>query len=243
MSSKSDQPHAVLYRFFDPGLDLDAPSSRSVALRDGSNYKETTVTTKLSKPEPSLLPGRRLGSIIGAVFGIVYIEVNASSLPVTLMLILRILGAAVFLLVLISMWLEGPQPSMAHEEPPVGLDARFWLIVALEAAGIVAGSAVLRAVGLGSATVAWVSVVVGIHFLALAAVWRVSVFRPLGTAIALCGASAIAAATVGAGAAWVGILGGVLPGGLLLYAATRRATTVLPSLTRGRGADGCPRHT
>jgi hypothetical protein len=180
--------------------------------------------------------------MIGAVFGVVYIEVNASPLPAAIMLILRCLGAAAFLLVLIRLWLERPTPSMTQDEPTVGLDGRYWLIVALEAAAIVAGSSVLRAVGLGAATVAWVSVVVGVHFLALAAVWRVSVFRPLGTAVALCGGSAIAAATVGAGAAWVAGLGGVLPGGLLLYAATRRATTVLPS-TRGCGADGCPRHT
>ena len=107
----------------------------------------------------------------------------------------------------------------------MGFSARYWLIVALEAAGIVAGGAVLGAVGLGSATVAWVSVVVGLHFLALAAVWRLSLFRPLGTAIALCGTTAIAAAAAGAGAARVAGIGGVLPGGLLLWAATHRATT------------------
>jgi hypothetical protein len=67
-------------------------------------------------------------------------------------------------------------------------------------------------------------IVVGVHFLALAAAWRVSLFRRLGTAIALCGAAAITVASAGAGAAWAAGIGGVLPGGLLLWAAIRQAT-------------------
>lgn len=172
-------------------------------------------------------PGRRLGSVISAVFGVIYIEVNAGSLPATMMLMLRVLGAAVFLLVLIRLWLDGPQQATPLDGRGVGFGTRYWLIVALEAAGIVVGAAALRAVGLGSATVAWVSVVVGLHFLALAAVWRLSLFRRLGTAIALCGAVAIVAAAAGATTAWVAGIGGVLPGGLLLWAATREATTSL----------------
>jgi hypothetical protein len=177
--------------------------------------------------EVSPPPGRRLGSVISAVFGVIYIEVNAGSLPGTMMLMLRVLGAAVFLLVLIRLWLDGPQRPPPLDGGGVGFGTRYWLIVALEAAGIVIGGAALRAVGLGSATVAWVSVVVGLHFLALAAVWGLSLFRRLGTAIALCGAVAIVGAAAGADTGWVAGIGGVLPGGLLLWAATRRAT---PSL-------------
>lgn len=171
---------------------------------------------KVSSP-----PGRRLGSVISAVFGVIYVEVNAGSLPATMVLMLRVLGAAVFLLVLIRLWPDGSQQPTPLDRRVVGFGSRYWLIVALEAAGIVVGSAALRAVGLGSATVAWVSIVVGVHFLALAAAWRLSLLRRLGTAIALCGAVAIVAAAAGAGTAWVAGIGGVLPGGLLLRAATR----------------------
>jgi hypothetical protein len=191
--------------------------------------------------EVSSPPGRRLGSVISAVFGVIYIEVNAGSLPATMMLTLRVLGAAVFLLVLIRLWLDGPQQTTPLDGRGVGFGTRYWVIVALEAAGIVVGSAAMRAVGLGSATVAWVSVVVGVHFLALAAVWRLSLFRRVGTAIALCGAVAIVAAAAGAGTAWVAAIGGVLPGGLLLWAATRGATTSLAVSPNSRGsAAGCP---
>jgi hypothetical protein len=169
-------------------------------------------------------PGRRLGSAISALFGLVYVEVNAGSLPATVMLILRILGAAAFLFVVTKLWLEAPQRATPPERGEEGFGSRYWLIVALEAAGIVVGSALLRRVGLGAATVAWVSVVVGVHFLALAAVWRMSLLRRLGVAIALCGTAAIAAAEAGAAHGWVAGVGGVLPGALLLWAATRGAS-------------------
>jgi hypothetical protein len=177
------------------------------------------------RAERSSPAGWRLGSVIAAAFGVIYIEVNAGSLPSGMALILRVLGAAVFLLIVIRLWLDGPQSRTPHEARGGGFDAGYWLIVALEALGIVAGAAVLRSVGLGSATVAWVSIVVGVHFIALAALWRVSLFLPLGAAIALCGVAAIAAATAGAGDGWVAGIGGVLPGGLLLWAATQKATT------------------
>src|SRR5262249_27780105 len=87
---------------------------------------------------------------------------------------------------------------------------------------------VLRGVGLGAATIGWVSIVVGVHFIALAVVWRVSLFRPLGIAIALCGAAAIAVAAGGAGDGWIAAVGGGIPGGVLLFLATRAPTTRHP---------------
>jgi hypothetical protein len=131
-------------------------------------------------------------------------------------------------LVLIRLWVQGPGTATGIRGGGAGFGRGYWLIVALEAAGIVAGSALLRAIGLGSATVAWVSVVVGVHFLALATVWRVSLFQHLGSAIAAFGAAAIAAAAAGAGVAWVAGIGGVLPGVFLLSAATQRARTIAP---------------
>ena len=60
-------------------------------------------------------------------------------------------------------------------------------MVAAEVAGIAAGSALLNGpLDWPHAVVAWVSVVVGMHFAVLAAVWRVSL-SGLGAAIALCG--------------------------------------------------------
>jgi hypothetical protein len=63
-----------------------------------------------------------------------------------------------------------------------------------------------------------------VHFLILAAVWRLPLFRYLGAAIALCGAAGLTAAVAGAPAAVMAVAGGVLPGVLLLAAAYRGAT-------------------
>ena len=76
--------------------------------------------------------------------------------------------------------------------------------------------------GLPNAVVAWVSVVVGVHFLLLAAIWRLRLFRHLGAAITLCGVAGLTAA--GAPAAVIAVAGGVLPGVLLLAAAYQGAT-------------------
>ena len=119
----------------------------------------------------------------------------------------------------------------SSSRPPVspeardGFGRRYWLVVAGEVAAIFAGSVVLRGpAGLPNAVVAWVSVVVGVHFLVLAAIWRLRLFRYLGAAIALCGVAGLTAAGAGAPAAVIATVGGVLPGVLLLAAAYRGTT-------------------
>jgi hypothetical protein len=82
--------------------------------------------------------------------------------------------------------------------------------------------------------VAWVSVVVGVHLFALASLWRVSLFRWPGAAIALCGLAGLAglaAAGRDASGAVIAIVGGVLPGALLLAAGYRGA--IAEGLGRG----------
>jgi hypothetical protein len=65
---------------------------------------------------------------------------------------------------------------------------------------------------------AWVSVVVGVHFLILAAIWRSQLVGLLGAGISLCGATGLTSAAFGAAPAVIAATGGVLPGVLLLTA-------------------------
>jgi hypothetical protein len=159
--------------------------------------------------------GQRLGSLIGAVFGLIYVEANAAPLPAPVALSLRIAGAVAFAAILARLALARRAPAA----PAGGFGRRYWVIVTLELLAIVSGNALLRGVGLGHAAVAWVSVVVGVHFVALARVWRLAVLRSLGAALAVCGTAGLAAAVAGAGDAVVSTAGGVLPGALLLVAA------------------------
>lgn len=167
-----------------------------------------------------------MGSLVGAVFGAIYVEANSGSLPMPVPIALRIAGAVAFvgLVVLIAVTRRPPTPSADKPGPSGrgGFGRGYWLIVAGEATAIVIGANVLTRVFdlphavLPHAVVAWVSVVVGVHFLALAAIWRLSLFRALGGAICLCGLGGLAAVGAGATNAAIAIIGGVGPGALLL---------------------------
>lgn len=74
------------------------------------------------------------------------------------------------------------------------------------------------------AGVAWVSVVVGLHFFPLATLFDLPPFRWLGAGIAGFGVVGLALAAGGAGQAPVAAVGGVLPGALLLMASWWGAT-------------------
>jgi hypothetical protein len=91
----------------------------------------------------------------------------------------------------------------------------------VEGAAIVAGSAILTGpLDLpGRGVIAWVSVVVGVHFVALGAIWGGRLFHVLGSAIAACGIAGLVAAGVAASGAIVASFGAVVPGVLLLASA------------------------
>jgi hypothetical protein len=173
-------------------------------------------------------PGQRLGSLIGGGFGLIYVEVNAGALAGPAAAGLRIAGGLAFagLVALLAARRDpvAPARGAAHG----GFGPRYWLVVAAEVAAIAGGSALLNGpLDRPRAVVAWISVVVGVHFFALAALWRVSLFRWLGAAIAVCGLAGLAAAGLGASSAVVATMGGVLPGALLLAASYQGAIAAL----------------
>ena len=167
-----------------------------------------------AQPGAGVQPGQRLGSFIGGVFGLIYVEVNAGVLDAPAATALRIAGAVAFagLLALLAVKRGSGAPATAAARG--GFGPRYWLVVAAEVAAIAAGAALLNGpFDRPRAVVAWVSVVVGAHFAALAAVWGVSLFRWLGAAITLAGLAGLAAAGLGASSAVIATVGGVLPGG------------------------------
>src|SRR5699024_11085661 len=135
--------------------------------------------------------GQQIGSVIGAVFGVIYVWVNASPLPGGASLPVRIIGVAAFLAVL-AVVLRGRGARDGTRDaagpPAAGFGRGYWIVVAGEVAALAAGLAVLNLVfHTPRAGVAWVSVVVGAHFVALAMVSGLRFFHVLGAAITLCG--------------------------------------------------------
>jgi hypothetical protein len=179
--------------------------------------RHTVLRPQVSAPPAGagVAPQQRLGSLIGGIFGLIYVEANVGQLSRPWPAVLQIAAGVAFagLVALLA------RARVTRLPAGGGFGGGFWLVVVGEAVAIVAGAAVLNGpAGLARAVVAWVSVVVGLHFVALAAVWRLPLLRYLGVAITLCGAAGLTAAFAGAPTAVVGLTGGVLPGVLLLTA-------------------------
>jgi hypothetical protein len=156
--------------------------------------------------------GERIGSLIGAVGGLVFILVNAGGLPGPAPLIVRVLGVAAFALVVWYAVLR-PRPGGAEARPPTPRAMRvYWLCVGAMALAIPLGAAALNnALDAPELTVCWVVLVVGAHFLPFARTFEAPVFAPLAwtlIGLAVVG-GALTLALDARVAAWTAVLAGV----------------------------------
>ncbi len=172
-------------------------------------------------------------TLIGAVFGLVYVMVNAGAVPGAASVMLRVLAIAAFVgavVALLRTGVIGRSDRVAPDRTAFGRG--YWMVAAAEVAGVVAGNLVLVRVLPGTrAPLAWVTFVVGVHFFGLAAVWQLGFFRRLGAVLAVLGAAGLVLAATGARDATVAVVAGVAPGLALLAVAYR-----LPLLRRRTGA-------
>ncbi|MEW9531940.1 hypothetical protein [Microbispora sp. NPDC049125] len=91
-----------------------------------------------------------------------------------------------------------------------------WLIVAAEAVLLFGGIALLRSWDAPEqANVAWIAVVVGVHFIVLAPIWKQTSILVPGVILTLLGVAGLVMANTSA-VAWVPIVSGVLSGLTLL---------------------------
>ena len=174
------------------------------------------------------------GRVIGAAFGLVFIQANAGTLPTPVAVPLRLLAVAAFLWAVV-LGRRG-QGTPAASEAGTGADTgtgtgtgfgrRYWYVVAAEVLGLVAGLLVIsRVLHAPQAIVGWIAFVVGVHFSGLAVAWRRPAFHALGASIAACGAAGLVLAALGAPAAAIGVAAGILPGVLLLASVRRPGRT------------------
>ncbi len=176
------------------------------------------------------MTSQRLGLLIGSVFGLVFVQVNAGALPTGIGTVCRVVGGLAFLLVLAGLRrVPSPSPSTGGEPTGISFTASYWVVVAVEVIAIVVGVRLLAGpLKTPDAGVAWVALVVGLHFVALAVVWAQPIFGWLGGSLGVCGVAGLLLAFSDAPKAAVAGVGGVLPGGLLLgfalWAVVRPAT-------------------
>jgi len=168
--------------------------------------------------------GLFVGLLIGGSFGLAFVLANAHSpLSATVGLTLRLLAAACFLVLIASVLRATrlrPERPEAPEGSPVPSGSRygrgFWWVVIAEVALLIVGLQVLRIAGAPSeANVAWIALVVGLHFIAFAFVWQEASIAVPGAIVSLLG---VAGLTLSATAAneWVPLVSGVCSGFVLL---------------------------
>lgn len=157
---------------------------------------------------------QRIGSTIGAVFGLVFILVNAgAALGDTAATVVRVLGVVSFLA---TIWFGVVRAPGGIGEPPAPSAMRTYnLAVLFEVIAIFGGAVVLNALDLPELVLPWVVVVVGAHFLPFANVFHAPQFLPLAwllVAVGLVGGAATALVDDAAGPATGVVAGFVLLG-------------------------------
>lgn len=161
--------------------------------------------------------GQRIGSAISAVFGLIYVVANSALLAPLWTLAVRALAVLAFVAVLVAVF-HSPRPPAGEDGAPERVFGRgYWWVVVVEVVALLGGLRVLSGpLGVPEAAVAWVSLVVGVHFFALAAVFGERFFHWLGGVITACGVVGLVIAISGTGEVWVELVAGVLPGAVLL---------------------------
>ncbi|WP_327588100.1 hypothetical protein OHA25_14625 [Nonomuraea sp. NBC_00507] len=168
---------------------------------------------------------RLSGMLVGAVFGMVFVAINAHApLPSAMGTIFRSVAGLVLAGVIVMWFLAGRRiratasadTQEKHASGARMFNRKYVVIVALEAVALFGGIQVLRALEWApQAGVAWTALIVGVHFIALWPVWRaVSILIPgLGlTVLGLVGLIMVWTPAV----EWVPFVSGVLSGLLLL---------------------------
>ena len=99
------------------------------------------------------------------------------------------------------------------------LDHRFWTIIALEGLALFGGLFVLNGLLHRTAVaVAWVALVVGVHFFGLGRIWQTRLYHWLGAALTLLSGAGFVIYAFGGTAATVGLVAGVGSGAAVFTA-------------------------
>ncbi|MFI6499587.1 hypothetical protein [Nonomuraea typhae] len=161
---------------------------------------------------------RMTGLLVGAVFGAVFVIVNAGR-PLDDVVALALKAAACLAaLGVVAMWMTTARRERAEARKRM-YGRGYLVVVGLEVVALFGGLRVMAVLGAPEkAAVAWVAFVVGVHFVALAPVWKDWSIGVVGMVLTLLGvAGGVLAAT--AGLDWVPLVSGVGSGVVLLAGA------------------------
>lgn len=159
--------------------------------------------------------GQFTGLLIGLVFGLVFVEVNSGDLPYDWSFGLR--AAGVMIGVMLFAGLLWRRRSLDRAEQTTDLfNRRYWVVVAVEVVALLAGMVIInRVLDADRFIVAWIAVVVGVHFFGLGPVWRDRMLYVVGAVLALLGLAGFLIGAGGGSAAAIALVSGVGSGAAL----------------------------
>ncbi|SDH83755.1 hypothetical protein [Nonomuraea jiangxiensis] len=165
---------------------------------------------------------RMTGLLVGALFGAVFVIANAHDPLNPVAVTIARAAAALGLCGVVVLGRRARAAATGQARPAAGRGPRnmfgrgYWLVVAAEAILLFGGIALLRAWGQPEeANVAWIAVIVGIHFVVLAPVWRQPSIAVPGVLLTVVGVAGLVMAQTSA-VAWTPVVAGVLSGVTLL---------------------------
>jgi hypothetical protein len=152
--------------------------------------------------------GQFTGLLIGLVFGLVFVEVNSGDLPNDWSLGLRVAGVMMAVVLFAGLlwrrrWLDRAEQAVDH------FHRRYWVVVAVEVLALLGGVVIINWVlHADRFTVAWIAVVVGVHFFGLGPIWRDRVLYLVGAVLALLGLAGFLIGVGGGSAAAIALVSG-----------------------------------
>ena len=163
---------------------------------------------------------RFVGTLIAVSFGLVFVLANTDAVTEPWRTLLRVAAVVVAVGLLVGAVLTLRRGASG---PPVEGRAwgrGYWVVVGVEVLALVVGLVVINGVlGVPRFAVAWVALVVGVHFVVLATVWRMPMFRVLGLVMTGCGLLGFVLGAATSSVAAVQLVSGVCSGAALFVAA------------------------
>ncbi len=158
--------------------------------------------------------GMITGSLVGVVFGLVFIEVNSGGLPGNWPLVVRVAGAVVAAALLAGLVWVARRGEVEDKVASGGfVGRRYWNIVGLEGLALFGGLVVINgALGKPEFAVPWIALVVGVHFVFLGHAWQIDLYKWLGYVQSALGLAGFVLAGTGAALSTVNLVAGVLSG-------------------------------
>jgi hypothetical protein len=167
--------------------------------------------------------------MIAAIAGLVFVFVNGGALPSGIAAAVRGLGVVAFIAVMTLVVLRRRGEQRSAPAPDQRAWRTYWSMVILEVILLPIGSVTLSRLSHPELGVAWVALVVGVHFLPFAKAFDVPDFRLLAwtmIVLALIGGVLAVAVSAAAGAVVAGVLSGVA---LFAFALRYGAGGTMPS--------------